>query len=122
MEDEERNVLGEELATCSEDPTTGYLRDGCCHHLPSDAGRHELCAVMTDDFLQYSKRQGNDLITPRPELEFPGLEAGDRWCLCIDRWLESKAAGVAPPVVLEATAEEVLDRVDRSELDAHAVE
>jgi hypothetical protein len=122
MANEERNVLGSELATCSEDPETGYLRDGCCHHLPSDAGRHELCAVMTDDFLQYSKRQGNDLITPRPELDFPGLEAGDRWCLCIDRWLEAKAAGVAPPVVLEATAEEVLDRVERSDLEAHAVE
>ena len=116
----ERNVLGGELATCSEDPTTGYLRDGCCHHLSEDAGRHELCAVMTDEFLQYSKSRGNDLVTPRPELDFPGLDAGDSWCLCIDRWLEAKAADVAPPVVLEATAEEVLDRVELSELEAHA--
>jgi uncharacterized protein (DUF2237 family) len=117
---EERNVLGTELATCSEDPTTGYLRDGCCHHLSADAGRHELCAVMTDEFLEYSKSRGNDLMTPRPELDFPGLTAGDRWCLCIDRWLEEKAADVTPPVVLDATAEEVLDRVELSELEAHA--
>jgi uncharacterized protein (DUF2237 family) len=122
MEDEERNVLGTALATCSEDPMTGYLRDGCCHHLTEDAGRHELCAVMTDEFLQYSKSRGNDLITPRPELDFPGLEDGDCWCLCLDRWLEAKAADVAPPVVLDATAEEVLDRVELSELKAHAAE
>lgn len=122
MDDEEHNVLGTELVACSEDPTTGYLRDGCCHHLTEDAGRHELCAVMTDEFLQYSKSRGNDLITPRPELEFPGLEAGDCWCLCIDRWLEAAAADVAPPVVLEATAKAVLDRVELSELEAHAAE
>ena len=122
MDDEEQNVLGTELAPCSEDPMTGYLRDGCCHHLSEDAGRHELCAVMTEEFLQYSKSRGNDLITPRPELDFPGLEAGDHWCLCIDRWLEAESADVAPPVVLEATAEEVLDRVTLSELEAHAVE
>ncbi|MEF8870247.1 MAG: DUF2237 domain-containing protein [Haloarculaceae archaeon] len=121
-EEVERNVLGTELATCSEDPTTGYLRDGCCHHLSADAGRHELCAVMTEEFLDYSKSRGNDLVTPRPELDFPGLSAGDRWCLCIDRWLEAKAADVAPPVVLAATAEEVLDRVELSELEAHAAE
>ncbi len=120
MEHEERNVLGTELAPCSEDPMTGYLRDGCCHHLEEDAGRHELCAVMTDEFLQYSKAQGNDLITPRPGLEFPGLEAGDRWCLCVGRWREAQEAGVAPPVVLSATAEEVLERVDRETLEAHA--
>jgi uncharacterized protein (DUF2237 family) len=122
MDKQERNVLGTELQQCSEDPKTGYLRDGCCHHLTEDAGRHELCAVMTDDFLQYSKDQGNDLITPRPELDFPGLEAGDCWCLCIGRWLEAKAADVAPPVVLEATAKEVLDRIERSKLEAHAAE
>lgn len=116
----DRNVLGSELATCSEDPTTGYGRDGCCRHFPADAGRHEICAVMTDDFLQYSKSQGNDLITPRPELEFPGLEAGDHWCLCIDRWLEAVDTDVAPPVVLEATAEEALERVELETLEAYA--
>jgi uncharacterized protein (DUF2237 family) len=122
MSDAERNVVGTELEPCSEDPATGYLRDGCCHHLPEDAGRHEICAVVTDEFLAYSKERGNDLVTPRPELEFPGLEAGDRWCLCIDRWLEAEAEGVAPPVVLAATAEEALDRVRRETLEAHAHE
>lgn len=118
----DQNVLGTELATCSEDPMTGYGRDGCCRHFPNDAGRHEICAVMTDEFLQYSKRRGNDLVTPRPELEFPGLEAGDHWCLCLDRWLEAEAADAAPPVVLEATAEEALERVRLETLEAHAYE
>jgi uncharacterized protein (DUF2237 family) len=120
MSDDERNVLGTELQPCSTDPMTGYLRDGCCHHLPTDAGRHELCAVVTDEFLQYSKERGNDLVTPRPELDFPGLEAGDRWCLCLDRWLEAEANDVAPPVVLDATAEEALERIELSTLEAHA--
>jgi uncharacterized protein (DUF2237 family) len=119
---EERNVFGEPLAVCSEDPRTGYLRDGCCRHLPGDAGRHEVCAVVTAEFLAFSKRRGNDLVTPRPALSFPGLEPGDRWCLCVDRWLEAEAEGVAPPVVLEATNEAVLDRVQRSTLEAHAHE
>lgn len=117
--EEERNVFGEPLAVCSEDPQTGYLRDGCCRHLSEDAGRHELCAVVTEEFLAFSKQRGNDLVTPRPALDFPGLEPGDRWCLCVDRWLEAEAENVAPPVVLEATNEAVLDRVQRSTLDAH---
>jgi len=119
---EEQNVFEEPLAVCSEDPQTGYLRDGCCRHLSDDAGRHELCAVVTEEFLAFSKQRGNDLVTPRPALEFPGLDPGDRWCLCVDRWLEAEAEGVAPPVVLEATNEAVLDRVHRSTLDAHAHE
>ena len=119
---EEHNVFGEPLAVCSEDPQTGYLRDGCCRHLPGDAGRHEVCAVVTEEFLGFSEQRGNDLVTPRPALEFPGLDPGDRWCLCVDRWLEAEAEGVAPPVVLEATNEAVLDRVRRSTLDAHAYE
>ncbi|MFC7134591.1 MULTISPECIES: DUF2237 family protein [Salinibaculum] len=117
---DDRNVLGTELEPCSTDPTTGYLRDGCCRHVPGDAGRHELCAVVTEEFLQFSKARGNDLVTPRPELDFPGLESGDRWCLCLDRWLEAEAQGVAPPVVLEATAEEALERIELSTLEAHA--
>jgi hypothetical protein len=120
MSDEERNVLGTPLVPCSEDPETGYLRDGCCRHVPGDAGRHELCAVVTEAFLQFSRARGNDLVTPRPTLDFPGLEPGDSWCLCIDRWLEAEAEGVAPPVVLEATNEAVLDRVTRSTLEDHA--
>jgi uncharacterized protein (DUF2237 family) len=117
---DERNVYGEPLATCSEDPVTGYLRDGCCHHLSEDAGRHEVCAVVTAEFLEFSRARGNDLVTPRPELAFPGLEPGDHWCLCLDRWLEAEAEGVAPPVVLAATNESALDRVRRETLEAHA--
>jgi len=116
---EQNNVFGTELQPCSMDPKTGYLRDGCCHEHPQDRGRHELCAIMTDDFLQYSKAQGNDLITPRPELEFPGLSAGDRWCLCVGRWIEAEEAGVAPPVILEATNEAVLDEISADTLKAY---
>jgi len=119
---EEKNALGTELQPCSEDPMTGYLRDGCCHHLDQDGGRHELCAVMTEEFLRYSKRQGNDLMTPRPELDFPGLEPGDRWCLCVARWVEAYEEDLAPPVVLEATNESVLEDVYFSTLNEHEYE
>lgn len=115
---DERNVLGDELEPCSRDPTTGYLRDGCCRAVPADRGRHEICAVVTEAFLAFSREQGNDLVTPRPELDFPGLDPGDRWCLCVGRWLEAHEAGVAPPVVLEATNEAVLDEVGFSTLNA----
>jgi len=118
----ERNVLGTELEPCSEDPTTGYLRDGCCRHLAEDRGRHEVCAVMTEEFLQYTKARGNDLITPRPELEFPGLEPGDRWCVCLGRWVQAHEADVAPAVVLEATNEAVLEDVYFSTLNEHEYE
>ena len=107
----EANVLGGELEACSMDPTTGFMRDGYCYPVQRDPGRHEICAVMTDEFLQYSKAQGNDLITPRPDLSFPGLEPGDRWCLCVPRWIEAHEAGKAPPVVLEGTSEDVLEDV-----------
>jgi uncharacterized protein (DUF2237 family) len=115
----ESNVLGTELEPCSTDPETGYLRDGCCHHLDADRGRHEVCAVMTEAFLTYSRAQGNDLITPRPELNFPGLEPGDRWCVCLGRWTEAEREGVAPPVVLEATTEAVLAEIPFSTLLDH---
>jgi len=117
---DERNVFGDELATCSADPETGYLRDGFCRDLRRDPGRHEICAVMTDDFLEYSRAQGNDLVTPRPEMGFPGLEAGDRWCVCVPRWIEAEEADVAPPVVLEATSEAVLEDVSTDTLKEHA--
>jgi uncharacterized protein (DUF2237 family) len=119
---DEQNVLGTELEPCSEEPLTGYRRDGCCHHLPEDAGRHEICAVMTAEFLTYSKERGNDLVTPRPEFSFPGLEPGDHWCVCVGRWLEALDADVAPPVVLEATNESVLDDVYFSTLNEHEYE
>lgn len=117
---DQQNVLGETLQPCSEDPMTGYLRDGCCQSVDGDAGRHELCAVMTEEFLTYSKAQGNDLITPRPEFEFPGLEPGDRWCLCVNRWLEAGQADCAPPVVLEATNESVLEDIAIEVLKGYA--
>lgn len=119
---DEQNVVGTPLQPCSEDPMTGYLRDGCCRSVDGDAGRHEICAVMTEEFLTYSKAQGNDLITPRPEFDFPGLEPGDHWCLCLGRWLEAGQADCAPPVVLEATNESVLDDVAIEVLEGYAHE
>jgi uncharacterized protein len=117
--DEERNVLGTPLELCGSDPETGFLRDGFCHHLQRDPGRHEVCAVLTDEFLTYSKAQGNDLVTPQPDLGFPGLAEGDRWCLCVPRWIEAERAGRAPPVVLEATSDAVLEDVSIELLEAH---
>jgi uncharacterized protein (DUF2237 family) len=119
--DDERNVLGEPLAPCSSDPETGVLRDGDCHALPDrDPGRHEVCAVMTERFLEFSDAMGNDLRTPRPALNFPGLEPGDRWCVCLPRWIEALDGRAAPPVVLAATNGSVLDEVDLETLEAHA--
>ena len=119
---DERNVLGMELETCSDDPTTGFERDGCCRPHPADAGRHEICAVVTAEFLEFSAARGHDLVTPRPELNFPGLEPGDRWCLCVGRWLEAEDEGVAPPVVLEATSEAVLEDVMFTTLNQYEYE
>ena len=103
-----RNVLGGELIPCSIDPVTGFYRNGCCETGPHDLGLHTVCAVMTADFLAYSKSAGNDLSTPHPEYAFPGLQPGDRWCLCAPRWKEALDAGMAPQVVLESTHEETL--------------
>lgn len=97
------NVLGLPLQPCGTEPLTGYFRDGCCRTDPSDRGLHVICAVMTDEFLRFSRAQGNDLSTPRPEWEFPGLQAGDRWCLCALRWREAYDAGMAPAVLLQST-------------------
>lgn len=97
------NVMGTPLQSCCTAPRTGFFRDGFCHTGPMDQGKHVVCAQVTDEFLQYSRQRGNDLSTPRPEFDFPGLVAGDHWCLCVDRWLEAYHAGVAPPVRLEAT-------------------
>lgn len=116
---DDRNVYGGDLVPCSTDPETGYLRDGRCRDIDDDVGDHTLCAVLTAEFLEYSLARGNDLIVPRPEFAFPGLEPGDRWCLCVDRWLEAVEADVAPPVVLAATNESVLVRVEPDELRAH---
>ncbi len=113
------NVIGETLASCSLDPLTGYLRDGCCQTDASDLGTHVVCAVMTSEFLSFSLRQGNDLITERPEFEFPGLKPGDRWCVCALRWVEAVRAGVIAPVVLESTHEKILKDVSLETLVLH---
>ena len=114
------NVLGSPLAPCGESPRTGFFRNGCCDTGPEDTGMHMVCAVMTEAFLVYSKLAGNDLSTPHPEWGFPGLRAGDRWCLCVGRWREALTAGVAPPVVLAATHEEALAVVTLEDLERHA--
>lgn len=116
------NVLGEPLQECGRDPLTGFYRTGCCETGPDDVGTHVVCAVMTDAFLDFTKSRGNDLSTPRPAFGFAGLAAGDRWCLCVSRWAEALEAGVAPPVVLEATHRKALDTVTLDELRAHASE
>jgi hypothetical protein len=97
------NVLGGDLEPCSFDPVTGFFRDGYCRTEGRDPGFHAVCAVMTEEFLEFSASVGNDLSTPHPEWGFPGLRAGDRWCLCAERWQQALEAGMAPPVVLEAT-------------------
>lgn len=106
-----KNVFGEPLISCGFDPITGFFRNGCCETGPQDLGTHTVCALVTDEFLKFSKERGNDLTTPRPEYVFPGLNPGDRWCLCVLRWLEAFHAGVAPPVILEATNEASLEYV-----------
>lgn len=115
------NVLGGPLALCNDSPPTGFYRNGCCDTGHEDTGMHTVCAVLTEPFLLYSKLQGNDLATPRPELGFAGLRAGDRWCLCVGRWREALAAGIAPPVVLAATHEEALAVVPLDDLERHAL-
>ncbi|MEM9753954.1 MAG: DUF2237 domain-containing protein, partial [Planctomycetota bacterium] len=114
-----QNVLGEPLQTCSTDPMTGYTRTGCCVDRDDDPGQHTVCAVMTAEFLAYTAAAGNDLSTPRPEFRFPGLQPGDRWCLCVGRWKEALDAGCAPRVVLQATHAAALDVVTREDLLAH---
>lgn len=114
------NVLGQPLRPCSRRPLTGFYRDGCCNTGAGDTGSHTVCAVMTEAFLTFSRQAGNDLSTPRPEWEFPGLQPGDHWCLCAARWKEALDAGLAPPVVLEATHIASLEYVSLEELQAHA--
>lgn len=115
------NVLGEPLRECGRDPLTGWRRDGCCNTGEGDFGLHLVCAVMTDEFLRFSRAQGNDLITPAPEFGFPGLRAGGRWCLCVSRWKEAFDAGQAPRVDLDATHISALEWVNLDQLKAHAL-
>jgi uncharacterized protein len=117
-----RNVLGEQLDVCSIDPMTGFFRDGCCNTTREDVGSHTVCAVMSADFLAFSKSCGNDLSTPMPQFGFAGLKPGDRWCLCAPRWQEAFAAGQAPRVVLRATHEGALDHCSLADLKRFAVD
>ena len=105
----EKNIFGEELKVCCTSPMTGYFRDGSCRTISEDTGTHTVCAIMTDEFLDFSLSKGNNLITPIPYYNFPGLKAGDKWCLCASRWVEAEKAGKAPLVILEATHEKTLD-------------
>lgn len=98
-----KNVYGEPIEICSKETMTGYLRNGSCETLDDDIGSHTVCAKVTSEFLEYSKNKGNDLITPRPELDFPGLKEGDKWCVCAMRWLEAYNDGVAPPILVRST-------------------
>ena len=116
------NVLGEELETCSIQPLTGFYRTGCCETGPDDVGRHTVCAIMTADFLEFSRSRGNDLSTPAPQFGFPGLKAGDRWCLCLARWVEAYQANKAPWVLLRATHESVRKVVPMEILNQFAYE
>lgn len=114
MDDIALNVLGQPLVPCSFDPLTGYFRDGCCKTNDEDLGSHLVCAIVTEDFLQFSLSKGNNLITPVPAYQFPGLIAGDQWCLCIHRWLEAVQANCAPPIKLESTHIKTLEIVPLS--------
>jgi uncharacterized protein (DUF2237 family) len=116
------NVLGQPLQLCSEEPLTGWYRDGCCRTDENDNGRHVVCAIVTAEFLAFSAAQGNDLITPRPEFGFDGLVPGDRWCLCASRWEEARIAGFAPEIVLEATHKKALETIALGHLQAHAAD
>jgi uncharacterized protein (DUF2237 family) len=120
--DAKLNVLGEVLASCSENPLTGYFRDGCCNTEPADLGSHTVCVRVTAEFLEYSLSEGNDLTTPRAEYGFPGLRQGDQWCLCAARWQQALDAGVAPRVVLQATHAACLRIVKLADLKRHAVD
>lgn len=119
---DERNVLGEPLQPCSDNPLTGFFRNGYCATGPDDVGRHVVCAEMTAEFLAFPKAPGNDLTTPRPEWDFPGIKPGDRWCLVAPRWVEAHADGMAPRVALLSTHEAVLRHVELATLKGYALD
>lgn len=119
---EAKNVLGEPLADCSHQPLTGFFRDGCCNTSDQDVGAHVVCAEVSAEFLSFSASRGNDLSTARPEFGFPGLQPGDRWCLCAARWLEAWQNGAAPRVALMATHERALEIIPLDVLKRHALD
>ena len=116
-----KNVLGEKLELCCTDPVTGFFRNGVCETGPQDLGTHVVCAQVTEEFLAFTKARGNDLSTPVPSYNFPGLKPGNKWCLCVSRWKEALDAGAAPPIVLEATHEAALNAVPLEVLQEHAL-
>jgi uncharacterized protein len=118
----DRNVIGGALLECSAEPVTGFFRDGCCATGPEDVGSHTVCTIVTERFLSFSRRAGNDLSTPQPQFGFPGLRPGDRWCVCAARWLEAHDSGCAPPVLLAATHERALELIGIDTLLAYAIE
>jgi uncharacterized protein len=122
MPDDQRNVFGEEVEICSLSPRTGFYRTGCCYTGAEDVGLHTVCVEVTAEFLAFSKARGNDLSTPLPEMGFPGLKPGDRWCLCAARWQEALEADAAPRVVLAATHEKTLEIVELADLKRHALD
>lgn len=121
IKDRARNILGTELKSCCTEPMTGFFRDGYCNTNQMDRETHVVCAVVTDEFLNFTKSRGNDLITPRPEFQFPGLKPGDGWCLCALRWKEAYEAGVAPPLKPDATHEKALDFIPKEALEKHSI-
>lgn len=121
-ESKPQNVLGTDLSPCCFEPKTGWYRDGYCNTDFRDRGVHTVCAILTDEFLNYSSSCGNDLKTPNPQYGFPGLKAGDKWCLCVSRWQEAMVAGVAPPVILESTHIKTLETVNLEVLRKYRVQ
>lgn len=123
QQDEQRNVFGEPIESCSNrPPVTGFYRTGCCHTGEDDVGLHTVCIEMTEEFLAFSKMRGNDLSTPQPEFGFPGLRPGDRWCLCAERWREALQAGMAPRIILRATHMATLEVVSLEDLKRYAID
>ncbi len=120
--DQALNVFGQPLAPCGLDPGTGFYRDGCCNTGYDDVGIHVVCVKVTREFLEFSRKRGNDLTTPVPEAGFPGLRPGNQWCLCAGRWKEALDAGAAPPVLLAATHEEALAVIPLADLKRHAID
>jgi uncharacterized protein (DUF2237 family) len=118
----DRNVVGGELLECSAEPLTGFYRDGCCATGLEDVGSHTVCVILSEEFLSFSRRVGNDLSTPQPQFGFPGLRPGDHWCVCAARWLEAHESGCAPPVLLAATHELALELIEIDTLLAYAIE
>jgi uncharacterized protein (DUF2237 family) len=122
IKDRAKNILGTELQSCCTEPMKGFFRDGYCNTNQMDQGTHVVCAIVTDEFLDFTRSRGNDLSTPRPEFQFPGLKSGDGWCLCALRWKEAYEAGVAPPLKPEATHKKVLDFISKETLEKHYIQ